>query len=1102
MDPFASWTFDGTIAQANVGRAVATAGDVNGDGYSDVIVGEPNYSGGQTLEGRVLVFMGGPSGTSMSSSFGYQPNQALTRCGWSVSTAGDVNGDGYDDVIVGGPEYDATGDEGRAWIFLGSATGLQGSPSWTVTGTSAGDKFGYCVTTAGDINDDGYDDVMVGAPYWGAGTDNRGHVYVYLGGASGPSASADQIFTGETSSSLVGWSLCAAGDVDGDRYDDVLFGAPGHDGGLADIGRVYCHRGTASGLAISSSWTLTGTQTTELLGENIGPAGDTNGDGYADILVGSEYYNDVNGDAGRVWLYYGGGSGLGTLHDTLTNTDFDDRFGSSVFTTGDVNGDGYADIAVGSQGNAAPESGEGTVHVYMGGPNGIALDDMLVLDSDVDFAAFGWAVQTAGDVNGDGFSDLLVGAIYCDVGELDSAGRAYVFHGHADGLIATPAFSTELHQIGAFLGNSVAYADVNADGYSDLVAGAWFNDAGETDEGRAYCWHGGRAGITSGADWIANGDQASAFFGRVVAGAGDVNGDGYEDVVATAPTFDAGSSNGGRAFVYHGSPAGLEDSPAWTADGAEADAWLGWSAASAGDLNGDGYGDLVVGVPRHDNPQVNEGAAYVYHGSPEGLTPFVIGVEGNQDDAQAGYSVAGAGDVNGDGYDDLISGAPSFDNGQTNEGVVFVFFGSPTGISASYQQLLERNQASAQFGISVAPAGDVNADGYSDVIIGASTWTNGNSQEGSVAVYLGSPAGLQSTPVFTFEGGEDDARLGEKVAFAGDINSDGYSDVAFAAPYYGPNDEGRVYIYRGTPTGLTPAPSWIRTGDDGNFGSGLAGGGDVDGNGFGDVAVGAPNHTSGQENEGAAFVFLGNQSSSGGTGLGLDRIVRMSNHDLSGPVALRGRCIATDRVMVMANVRTAAGRGVARIATQFSPQGSAWTGSAEPGLYWDTGAPLTGEGSMVPVREVVTGLDENTRYHWRARFESKDVYFPRTPWFSLAGNGHMEADVWTGQSALGVPGGDVAVSAIARIDEVMPTPMRTETRIRYWVANAGTVRLTVHDAAGRNLVTILDEAREAGNHEIAWDGTTRHGRRVAPGVYFARLEAAAVVARARVVVTP
>jgi hypothetical protein len=233
-------------------------------------------------------------------------------------------------------------------------------------------------------------------------------------------------------------------------------------------------------------------------------------------------------------------------------------------------------------------------------------------------------------------------------------------------------------------------------------------------------YHGSASGLSTTPNWTAESNQAGANFGVSVASAGDVNGDGYSDVIVGAKLFDNPELDEGRAFVYHGSASGLSTTPNWTAESNQEGARFGFSVASAGDVNGDGYSDVIVGAYQFANGEAFEGRAFVYHGSASGLstTPNWT-AESNQAGAEFGYSVASAGDVNGDGFSDVIVGAWLFDNGETDEGRAFVYHGSASGLSTTPNWTAESNQVNAQFGVSVASAGDVNGDGFSDVIVGA-----------------------------------------------------------------------------------------------------------------------------------------------------------------------------------------------------------------------------------------------------------------------------------------------------------------------------------------------------------------------------------------------
>ncbi len=256
---------------------------------------------------------------------------------------------------------------------------------------------------------------------------------------------------------------------------------------------------------------------------------------------------------------------------------------------------------------------------------------------------------------------------------------------HPNGDVAGPPptllrkWTAEGNEAGANFGMSVGTAgDVNGDGYDDVIVGASEYNNGQNGEGRAFVYHGSASGLSTTANWTAEGDHISAQFGNSVGTAGDVNGDGYDDVIVGAGNAAHGSSQDG-AFVYHGSAGGLATAADWTAESNQAEAHFGYSVGTAGDFNGDGYDDVVVGAIYYDNGQIDEGRAFVYFGSAGGLaaTPYWT-PESDQAGANFGMSVGTAGDVNGDGYDDGIGGAPFFHHGEEYEGMAVVFHGRGT----------------------------------------------------------------------------------------------------------------------------------------------------------------------------------------------------------------------------------------------------------------------------------------------------------------------------------------------------------------------------------------------------------------------------------------
>ncbi|MFZ1461562.1 MAG: integrin alpha, partial [Ignavibacteria bacterium] len=777
IDPLSSsanWTAEINQASANFGWSVATAGDVNGDGYSEVIVGAPNYDNGQTDEGGVFVYHGSITGLSLSPNWTKEINQASAKFGWSVATAGDVNGDSYSDVIIGAPYYDSVQtNEGRAYIYLGSASGLQSGFIWKFEVNQADANFGYSVACAGDIDNDGYSDVIIGSPFYDGGLTDEGKVYLFNGGSAGLNmVTADWTYESNQDSAQIGFSVATAGDVNGDGASDVIIGANLYDNGITfNAGRIFVFNSIHGALPSTPSTTKNGSRADENYGWSVSTAGDVNGDGYSDIIVGAPFYFGGQTDEGKCVVYLGSATGIAATAIWSEESDhIGGQFGISVSTAGDMNGDGYADVIAGGNYLDNGQLDEGRALVYLGYSGGLRTTAEVVYENNQAGSQFGYSVATAGDINGDGFSDVICGAYNYD-NPSSNEGAAFVYLGSAR-IIGGYIWYKEGTSSGQEYGYSVSTAgDVNGDGYSDVIIGAPGYQNGQNTEGAAFVYHGSSTGLPFTPDWIAEGNGIGRYFGYSVSSAGDVNGDGYSDVIIGGPYNSYGS-----AEVYFGSASGLSLTANWGAVGNSYDSKFGKSVSTAGDVNGDGYSDVIIGAIRFHNGQTDEGAAFVYHGSASGLslTSNWIG-EKNQADAHFGSSVSSAGDVNGDGYSDVIVGAETYSNGQSYEGAAFVYHGSASGLSLTSNWSGEKNQASAHFGYSVSTAGDVNGDGYSDVIIGAPDFDNGQTNEGAAFVYQGSASGLSLTSNWSAEVNMADANFGFSVSTAGDVNGDGYS---------------------------------------------------------------------------------------------------------------------------------------------------------------------------------------------------------------------------------------------------------------------------------------------------------------------------------------
>ncbi|MCB0397363.1 MAG: FG-GAP repeat protein, partial [Flavobacteriales bacterium] len=867
IDPLsttASAMVEGDQADAWFGYSVGTAGDVNGDGYSDVIVGAYLYDNGQTEEGAAFVYHGSATGISTTAAIMVESNQGYSWFGYSVNTAGDVNGDGYSDVIVGAHSYDnGENNEGAAFVYHGSASGISSIPEDTLDSDQANAYMGFRVSSAGDVNGDGYSDVIVSAHAYTNGEANEGAGFVFHGSAAGVDPTPALIIESNQAGAWMGLGVGAAGDVNGDGYGDVVVGAYKYDNGENDEGAAFVYLGSASGITTPAVDTVESNQTNALLGFDVGTAGDVNGDGYSDVIIGSYYYANGQATEGAALIFHGNATGISNSIDALLESNqVDARLGFSVNTAGDLNGDGYSDVIAGAPMYDNGELEEGAAFVFYGSASGVNTTPAAILEADQADASMGQSVSTAGDVNGDGYSDLIVGAHLYDNGENDE-GAAFVYLGGASGISTSYNAAVESNQADAWMGFSVSSAgDVNGDGYADIVVGAPYFDNGEAEEGAAFVYHGTINGINTAPAAMVESNQATAYLGISVASAGDVNADGYSDIIVGANLYDNGEAEEGAAFVYHGSASGISTTAAIVLEGNLADAYFGQGVATAGDINGDGYSDVIVGAYKYDHTETNEGAVFVFRGSASGIQAVATDtMYGNQAHAWFGYSVGGAGDINADGFSDVIVGAPLYDGGVADEGGVFVFYGDVKGINPQSDTLLA-NQADAIYGFCVNTAGDVNADGYSDIIVGAPNYDNGENDEGAAFVYHGASGGISASPAVVLENDQADAWMGYSVSKAGDVNGDGYGDVIVGALYFdnGEAEEGAAFIYHGSPSGLSGTANAMIESDqaDAELGFSVANAGDVNGDGYGDVVVGASKYDNGEAEEGAAFVYHGN----------------------------------------------------------------------------------------------------------------------------------------------------------------------------------------------------------------------------------------------------
>lgn len=412
-------------------------------------------------------------------------------------------------------------------------------------------------------------------------------------------------------------------------------------------------------------------------------------------------------------------------------------------TTLDVNGDGLPDLAVGAP---LADSNLGKAYVYLGTASGFSKGPQVTLvgkpiPEAPNQGFFGTTIGSAGDLDGDGYCDLFVGA--------QSDGKdeplVYIFRGGPSGISTTPAIVLSDHGEGAFQASAAAAGDVNGDGFGDLIVGELIDFESTSD---AWVYFGSEDGIVfTSATELAGPNAPGAMSGPIVASAGDIDGDGYGDVFVGADYFV--NTGGGLSMVYRGGPGGPSTKPIATISGPNGiNLIYGWTPPCAADLDGDGHADLVL------RGSTFTGDAYVYQGGPSGIpeVPTTVITAVTPDDGW-GVSIA-TGDLDGDGFADLLVGS----NGQANgTGAVYAYLGGKSGVSLTpVATILGPDGEDSFFGSSVAILGDIDGDGLGDFASGAFRFGN---DTGRVYIYTKNAA----TPSLTLDAPDTKSRFGDAV---------------------------------------------------------------------------------------------------------------------------------------------------------------------------------------------------------------------------------------------------------------------------------------------------------------------------------------------------
>ncbi|HSG26961.1 MAG TPA: hypothetical protein VLA34_00675, partial [Candidatus Krumholzibacterium sp.] len=775
--------------------------------------------------------------------------------GTSMTQLGDLDGDGISELVAGAGE--------DVWIMFPDSRGLVksytriNSTSGGFTGLlEAGDAFGWSVEGIGDLDDDGIADLAVGAYADDDGGDARGAVYILFLNADGTVKSHQKIsstqggFTGILDNSdFFGISLGELGDLDGDGVEDLAVGAYADDDGGSGRGAVWILFLNTNGTVKAhqkisdTAGNFTGTlDNTDYFGSSVTNLGDIDGDTVIDIAVGAKYDDDGASGAGAVWILFMNSDGTVKAHQKISRLEGNfsfvleasQSFGEDLASPGDIDGDGTNDLVVGAPNQHSTYSynyqgmvfslllnTDGTVKAYA------KIDRTSFAGGNLNaYGYFGYGITAAGDVDGDGIGDLAVGA-YRDNDCGSNVGSVYILPLASDGSLKS-----------------------------------YYNN-------KINCTMGGLIGMMFDYE----------YFGSSVAGIGDIDGNGVGDMVvgATGDKERYFSPEGSIWLLLLDSLGTVEDytkisaATGWAGAYLDSNSEFGCAVDSVGDLDGDGYTDLVVGASNDYDGAAEAGAVWILFLDSDHTVKAHQKISATYgafagiliSGGHFGSAVAGLGDLDGDGVEDIVVGSDG-DNG--NSGCLWVLFLNTNGKVKSHQKIGQGTGGFTGtldtydgFGSAVVNAGDIDGDGVTDLAVGAPGDDDAGASRGSVwLLFMNTDGTVKSNQkISALEGGfpsaelDDYDELGSSLAALGDLDGNGTPDLAAGVPFddEGGTNKGAFWTLFLDSDGTVA--SHAKIGDySGNFGgilysnesfgSALAFLGDLNGDGFGDIAVGAP----------------------------------------------------------------------------------------------------------------------------------------------------------------------------------------------------------------------------------------------------------------------
>ena len=853
------------------GRFVAGVPDADGDGRGDVLVSAITEDGGAASAGRVYLFSGS-TGDLLQTLVSPSPEPG-GQFGTTVAGVPDTDGDGRGDLLVGAYLEDGgASSAGRAYLFSGATGALLRtlvSPNFETNGF-----FGFAVAGVEDVDGDGRGDLLVDAGRESGPLNAAGRVYLFSG------ASGDLIRSLESpnpeDSGFFGNALAGVPDVDGDGRGDLLIGASEEDGGAPEAGRAYVYSG-ATGMLLNTLQSPS-PQNLGLFGGSVAGVPDADGDGRGDLLIGARFESGGDTEAGRVYLFSGAS---GDLIRTLVsqNPEVSGQFGVSVAGVADADGDEQGDLLVGAALEDGGAEDAGRAYLFLSGEGGgnmppIAVDDMAattegvavsisVLSNDADPDGDQLTIASVGAPM-NGMAEALQGQITYTPSSGFTGTDSFTYtvsdgNGGTDDGLVTVAVSNALdiltlvspnpEALGNFGVSAAGVPDLNGDGRGDVLVGAWREDGGAGDAGRAHVF----SGVTGARlrTLVSPNPEIDSQFGRSVAGVPDADGDGQGDLLVGAPLEDGGASNAGRAYLFSGATGVVLRT--LVSPNPEANGVFGLTVAGVPDLDGDGRGDLFVGAQGEDGGMSDAGRAYVFSGATGELLRTLVSPN-PEANGFFGFDVAGVPDLDGDGQGDFLVAADGEDGGMQDAGRAYVFSGATGALLRTLES--PNPEGGGQFGSSVAGVPDADGDGRGDLLVGALFEPIGQLDAGRAYLFSGATGELLRT--LESPSPEDGSLFGISVAGVADADGDGRGDllVGVRSEDGGERDAGRVYLFSGATGALLRTLESLNPTVTGNFGISVAGVPDADGDGRGDFVVGAHREDGGDVGAGRAYLFL------------------------------------------------------------------------------------------------------------------------------------------------------------------------------------------------------------------------------------------------------